>query len=706
MLLYVDMYNDINIIYGGIMIDYLNKLGFDTLTDIQSEIIKQPIKQNVLVLGRCGSGKTEGAYTWGLNNNTKLILAEPRKTLANDICNRLNQYNNILQLDRWYLQHSSVVEDKFLNNKFCVTTIDQILSGYLGIGTQSFIKGKNVMTSDIIFDEVQLFDIDKTLLTTINMLDMIYQYNQHNFMIMTATMPTYLIDFLSERYNMKVIISNTEQDNKRVKIHYLKTLDYDNINNYTQKQIIICNSQKEQEEIGNNIIDKNRIVYLNNYLLPTDRNIVEQEVIQYFGKKSFENNKILITTQIVEAGMDISASRVYSSNAPIDCIIQRLGRCVRWGGDGDFYIFEYKNYVYNNKVVQATNDIIYQHDGEYITWEMQKKWCNDILNPFYQEYINKINIKRNRVNLLTNRRDKLIRDVRSVNIIIQDINNGVALDMFNREGVSIDILKLKHMTNNTFYKLKNKNIELAECKDIDIGDTLIISNNDCIYDKLGFRIKEGSVCIPFQYIVDNNKNNQEYRPYIEEEWISHATLTRKCLVKNLKQYRYFDYIDKNFEYICEIGGLHDVGKTDVEWINWTGSQDKILAHFPFTHKVFKCKDRKHNYISAYILKEYIDNILFNVILQHHKRIVTTDNNLYITEYHLCSTIQELLNTYGFNEIINNNEKDIVIEGNKVFTPIDKEWGIFLIIVGTLMQSDIEAINTYLDLHEINNYNIK
>lgn len=485
------------------MINYINKLGFKNYkpTEVQEKMDKiNKTNKNVLILSSCGSGKTEAAYNWTLNRGGKIIFAQPRTTLATSIYHRLNEYNNILGLEKWTIQHSNMSEDKFLNNKYCVTTIDQILTGWMGLGKQSFMRGKNVITSDIIFDEVQLFEPNKTFLTTINMLDSIYKENNQNFIIMTATMPMYLIEFLKERYDMEVIICENEAvENRYIKINYIDFLNFENINKCNEKQIIICNSQSQQKYILKNIKNKERCIILNNSLLNTDRENIEKEVYTYFDKNSKANDKILITTQIVEAGIDISANIVYSAIAPIDNLVQRAGRCSRWGGNGIFNVFYFKNYIYDDEVIENTLNKIKNNSGALFEWSIQKQWINEILNPYYQKYINNKNINKNKIKLVNNKRSELIRDIRNVNIIVQDIKYGLNVDMFKKENISVDIERLRNLTNE-FYILKKGIIESIKYYEIDIGDTIVISNENCIYDELGFRFEENRLCNSFKYI--------------------------------------------------------------------------------------------------------------------------------------------------------------------------------------------------------------
>ena len=174
--------------------EIFNKLGFSKLTEVQSKI--ENVNKNILILSSCGSGKTEASFFKMLEQGNKTILVEPMKILADGLHNRLNKYNKKLGLNEVSINYSNNEEDKFLQNKYSVTTIDQVLSGYLMLGKQSAIRGKNVLTSNLIFDEVQLFDTSTMLLTTINMLDELNKLGR-KFIIMTATMRDYLISFLN-----------------------------------------------------------------------------------------------------------------------------------------------------------------------------------------------------------------------------------------------------------------------------------------------------------------------------------------------------------------------------------------------------------------------------------------------------------------------------------------------------------------------------
>lgn len=673
------------------------------LTEVQEKINNCNLNKNQLILSSCGSGKTEASYYISKKWNKKVLYAYPMKTLASSIYNRLNQYEKILNSNKLRtIQHSSASEDKFLSGDMCITTIDQILSGYLAIGTQSFIKGKNVVTSNFIFDEIQLFEPGKTLKTTICMLDKLKD-NGNKFVIMTATMPKNLIDFLANRYDMEVTITKRASiDDRKVKLYYKENLDFNKIVAFEKKQIIICNSQKEQEDICSNINNKDRIILLNNKLLKEDRENVEKLVFEYFGKKSKENNKILITTQIVEAGMDISTTRMYSSLSPIDSLIQREGRVCRWGGNGELIIFNGFYDIYDKQVCENTLKNINENQGISFTWDIQKKWINDILSSFYEEHLK--DLKRfNKFTMKSGNRNDLIRDIENINIIVSKSHNR---EDFERCSISISRNTLKKLSiNNTFYKIQRKEaIEINE-KDIDNGDTIIIEGNDCIYDEVGFRFKEGYITNEFPH-VEKEKSNIKFSDYIKEPWIYHALATKEIMKYKLINSSFKSWTSEEIDRYSILGALHDLGKLNKDWQKFIGMDDEVLAHNVFAKRNSSLiKDARHNLISALAIEGLISKKLeFNLIINHHGRIMPTKTNINITSYDMVDGYDELVDKVGYKGVVIKSQNNMDILDKHLMTPSDKDWVDFIYLEGILMESDIEAIDKVRE-YELNRQRI-
>ena len=52
-------------------------------------------------------------------------------------------------------------------------------------------------------------------------------------------------------------------------------------------------------------------------------------------------NRIVVSTQVIEAGVDVSASLLIAELAPWTSLVQRFGRCARWGGSGQVVVADF-----------------------------------------------------------------------------------------------------------------------------------------------------------------------------------------------------------------------------------------------------------------------------------------------------------------------------------------------------------------------------
>ena len=54
-------------------------------------------------------------------------------------------------------------------------------------------------------------------------------------------------------------------------------------------------------------------------------------------------DRIIVSTQVIEAGVDISASLLVTELAPWTSLVQRFGRCARWGGEGHVVVADFQH---------------------------------------------------------------------------------------------------------------------------------------------------------------------------------------------------------------------------------------------------------------------------------------------------------------------------------------------------------------------------
>lgn len=653
--------------------------------------------RNLLIVSPTGSGKTEAAYLASKYWKGRTVYGLPMKTLASSIHQRLNSYELNFTGFNWSVQHSSESEDKYLEHDFSVTTIDQILSGYFGFGKESFMRGRNVLRSNLILDEVQLFDPEKALLSTLELLDKTTNepFN-NNFCIMTATFPSYLRTYLSERYDVEIILMEKPVINKEVYLQWKETMPYRSISNYNNKQIIICNRQGQQTEIRDRLleegVDPDRLIILNSRFYPSDRKEIEKDVVKYFGKQAEQNNKILVSTQIVEAGMDISADRLYTYAAPMDSLIQREGRCSRWGGKGEFIVVKDKLILpYDEKLTNKTVEIIKENTFKLFSWGNQLRWIDEVFNDYYKKVLK--GAKRFRSKLVNGNSQNLIRGVNSLTVIPRDIKE-VSTDDFKFEGINVPLSWIK---GDVYTKVRDGVKPLKA----EIGQIAVISGENWVYDDCGFRIEKGNEA--YASIYKNNVYSQiPYSDYIDETVTEHSNLVKEQMVEVLM----CDNILPKDEIVSRAlycGAGHDLGKLSSDWQYWIkdgNTRDKTsYAHRPFKPRmkgIDKLKNKRHNILSALMLSEQIDFIDKNVIMAHHGRIyLNDDRNTKVLRTSYVEETNRILKDLGMESIQTLEQPSYVLGKKEIIDPKHKGWAKFVYLTGALMLSDRKAIEENL-----------
>lgn len=249
-----------------------------------------------------------------------------------------------------------------------ITTFVQLLETLIGTRNRMLKKFISIKNSIIILDEVQAIDIRYFMLVEY-ILKKICEYFDVYIIIMTATKPLILTEAIEllennekyfKQFNRTKIIVDLED----------KTIDEfikDFVDNLEQKSyMIVCNTINQSLDIYKKLIELDRdIYYLSTNLLPIHR----REKIQEIKEKLAKGDKIiLVSTQVVEAGVDLDFDVVVRDMGSIDSIIQCAGRCNRNNRNeiGEVYIKSmidqngrpYGNYVYGSTLMNISRNLL------------------------------------------------------------------------------------------------------------------------------------------------------------------------------------------------------------------------------------------------------------------------------------------------------------------------------------------------------------
>ena len=270
-------------------------------------------------------------------------------------------------------------EGKFLienwESELVLTTFYQLLNTLISSSNKQLIKLNNLVDSIIILDEVQNIPTRYWFLVNQILLRIADKFNIH-FILTTATMP---LIFSKEKGEITELVENFQYYYRQVDridldCSYLnKKTELDELvelilANETEElsQLIILNSVKASLNLYYKLqglgLDK-KIEYLSTNIIPQQRLDIINAV------KTNPKNTILISTQLIEAGVDIDFDIVYRDLAPLDSIFQACGRCNRHNNKkqkSKVVMFElinekqkaYWSYIYDKPSISATRDIL------------------------------------------------------------------------------------------------------------------------------------------------------------------------------------------------------------------------------------------------------------------------------------------------------------------------------------------------------------
>lgn len=210
-------------------------------------------------------------------------------------------------------------------------------------------KIHNIANSVIILDEAQMLPIS-LLKPCIEVLRELTNSYKTTITLCTATQPALLKneEFVNGLENVREIISNPVElynNFKRVEIIRLPE-KHQNITDIEISKMIIKHKQvlcvvstrRHARELYEQIQDKKGLYHLSALMCPVHRSEVIKKI-----KDTLKSNKKcrVISTQLIEAGVDIDFPVVFRSAAGIDSIAQSAGRCNREGKllKGKVFIF-------------------------------------------------------------------------------------------------------------------------------------------------------------------------------------------------------------------------------------------------------------------------------------------------------------------------------------------------------------------------------
>lgn len=306
-------------------------------------------------------------------NTLKNIFGNNKEAIKNiTVVNSITALTNKNSRDIPIEEYSDILMDRqFLNYPFIVTTHVGIFNTLIGNTKEDCMPFYQLTNSVIVFDEIQAYK--NTIWTEIiKILNSYAKLLNIKIIIMSATLPnlSYLLDEEEKNNISKLIENRDEYFNNTIfknrvevnydllseqKIKYEELLEHIIENSLNSQKILIefisKNDAKKFYELCENNEDLN-VDYEILILTGEDNKARRNSIIKKINSK--DKKIILISTQLIEAGVDIDVDVGYKNISGLDNEEQFLGRinrsCKKSGKAYFFYLTDAKK-VYKNSVI-------------------------------------------------------------------------------------------------------------------------------------------------------------------------------------------------------------------------------------------------------------------------------------------------------------------------------------------------------------------
>ena len=364
--------------------NYIENQKKGELNDLQHYMVNHQ-DQNNIVIASTGVGKTEAALLW--NGNSKGFFTLPLKVSINAIYDRIKteigfQTTGLLHSDTSveYMKREkegtfdlvNLEKTKQLSYPLTICTLDQLIDfimRYPGFE----LKLSTLAYSKLVIDEIQMYSpkfVAYLLVALKQITDLGGQFS-----ILTATFPPVFEHFMKRLdipYQKAPKPFYKQKPNGELMIrHRMKVLHKDIsiehiVQNYKSKKVlVIVNTIKKAQEIyqrlKNKLSDEN-IQMLHSRFTLGDRSEKEQDILE-MGRKDSKKTGIWVTTQIVEASLDIDFDVLYTELSEVCGLLQRMGR------------------VYRNRELVENQINVYVYTGNPYTSGINSNTKKSIIDP-------------------------------------------------------------------------------------------------------------------------------------------------------------------------------------------------------------------------------------------------------------------------------------------------------------------------------------
>lgn len=484
--------------------DYKTKKGFsknDERDKAKDEIIKNfnnnPNEKIYLITAPTGIGKTLISLEIALKikeaqNKNRIIYAIPFTSIIDQVGQIFNEiFPNQITIHHHRSEFKTDNEEQNNNYErlkyitqswsepFIISTFYQLFFAIFSNKNSDNIKFQSLKNAVVVLDEVQAIPFELWQVMR-SFFEKIATNLNTTFVLMSATMPIVVnngyelankneLYFQKNRYNLSFL-----KDEKMQIDEICERI----IKEYYNNKSVLCvvNTIKTSKilfkKLSQNLQNQEDIFCLNSYMLQNDR----KNAINSITKRNSNQvkHKILISTQVIEAGVDLDFDVGFREFAPLSSIIQTAGRVNREGRktQADIFLFELDGVgIYDAILINETKKSL----KTALNPNLEEKNILSFIEEHFKAISNCIqdrfgilkHIKNFDINEISNANDKAFGLEKDYTIsVLLGVNLKDYEEEYYQKAINFDKWKLKNFKEQQFKEI-SKNLINIKSKDLE-----------------------------------------------------------------------------------------------------------------------------------------------------------------------------------------------------------------------------------------------
>ncbi len=376
-----------------------------------------------------------------------------------------------------------------------VTTTVQFFESLFSNKPSKCRKVHNIANSVVIFDEVQTLP-KHLILPTLQMLKDAHAVMKTSFLFCTATQPAFEkrqgFDGIDGITPLIASPAALYEKTRRVRYSFMNDLEpigpeelFQEVLSRDASSLVIFNTKKAAAdffESASSSQNWHESYHLSTAMCPSHRKEVIKQIIEGL---SYGRKLLVVSTQLIEAGVDLDFPFVFRAAAPLESIIQSAGRCNREGklgpDGGETCIFRLADSGMPDKTYSACAG----HAVEMLKMCPEKVYHYNMFNEYYRQIIN-LYVDPDKKGIREAREKFNFETVNDLYRIIENTTVGLYVYCFNDESSALlDSLKYKkHLSRDDFRKMQMFTVQVYR-------DFINKNGQFCTSDPRGFIVWYG-----------------------------------------------------------------------------------------------------------------------------------------------------------------------------------------------------------------------